>query len=447
MKRRAPQGLTREAAAPHDGQVDDLFEQADEGWARHHDVDATLERLDDALAAQPQHVRALAFAGWLRSAFRAATLSEFERGCQQLRRALDLKTEDARVVANLAEALAGAQRGAEALEPAQAWCEAHPTDPAGWNTLGWLQGVALGRPAEGLAALDRAIGLSPWFANARLNRARVRLTLQQLDAADEDLRIALRGDCWRPHEVLVRLGELAAARGHLRRALGFFRRAVERDARGEYAFSLHQAVQTLGSVLLQQGRYFPHVHEDSLRVQQLERSAEPVAPQPLGALAARAQHLQEVPALKEACEGVRRCAEARVLVATSADQSFALQLEQHGGESARRLAADWRAAQLALYEELLAREEGAATPFEEALAARDWAACRKLVEGAEDAELRALLSERLGDRLALLDEPAAARDAWGLALTAARAFASWASAGGEGLARMVAVERLEARLR
>jgi tetratricopeptide (TPR) repeat protein len=424
--------------------VTDLYAQAEAEWDRGHQVDQTVVQLDAALVLEPNHVRALAFSGWLRTTHRPA---EFELGLAQLLRALELGTDDSRVAANVADALASAKRGREALEPVRRWCEAHPLEPAGWNALGWLLGVTLGEHAKGLEALDRALSVSPWFANARLNRARVRLALQQLDPAEADLHVALRGDCWRPHEVLVRLGEVAAARGQLRRALGFFRRAVERDTRGEYSLSLHQAVQALGSVLLQQGRYFLHVHEDSVRVQRLERPAPAAAPLPLSALVARAQTLRTVPALEETCAGVVACAEAQQLLPAFADHSFALQLEQHGGEAARRLAADWRVAQLALYDELLMREEGAPTPFERALSQRDWAAAKALVLADADAEQRLGLAERLGDRLAMLGDERQARELWQVAHAAAREFASWATAGGEGLARMADVERLEARLR
>lgn len=424
------------------------FEQVDQHWQRTHEVASTLAELDLLLAAEPTHTQALNLAGWLRVSRTGDDAVQFERGLGQLRRALELGTDhDPRIIANFVDALASKQRGTEAVPWCRTWCEAHPRVASGFNTLGWLVGVALGQPDEGLVALDRAVELEPWFGTARLNRARVLLALQRIDPADEDLRIAVRVGCFRPHEAWVRLGEIAAARGQLRRALGAFRRASEVDQRGEYSLRLHQVIQSICSVLLQQQRYFLHPADDSAFSQQLERPAKRGAIVPLRQLAARAQMLAtQRPEVASACAGIARCAQALGLVPGDADHSFCAELAI-STEAGRELGRDFLAVQLLLYDELLAREEplpGARGQFETALNTRAWdeafIALRRL-----EPEPRLAAGETLGDRLVLFGELELADQAYGVAVAAATEVASWSTSGGEGLAAMSEVHRLEAR--
>jgi tetratricopeptide (TPR) repeat protein len=308
--------------------------------------------------------------------------------------------------------------------------------------------------AGALAALERA----GWYPDAQLNLGRLHLKATRHGEAEAAFGRALKS--FRPHEAWTRLGEFAASRGHLRRALGAFRRAAEVDRRGEYSLPLHQAITTLGNALLQQGRYFLHAHEDSLLSQAREGAKEPAMPRALERLAADAVAVRAMvrEELWDACEAIERCAASRSLLPAYADRSPAQRLERAGRADATALATAWRDTQLALYVELLDSEEpdprvvGDVTRVRRAMAARDWDAAFAALGSVDRSvdggvELAAELAEALADRLRLFGDDARVAQALRLAEDGWAEFASWATAGGEGLARMVAVNRVRQKQR
>ncbi|MDX2009598.1 MAG: hypothetical protein SFW67_05390 [Myxococcaceae bacterium] len=193
---------------------------------------------------------------------------------------------------------------------------------------------------------------------ASLEAVKALLAKNALPEAEAQLWELIRSSADRPHEAWLRLGELHAARGHLRRAVGAFRRAMELDARGEYAFVLHQAISTLGQVLHRQRRPFLHPSDETARNRQLVEGLPFTAPAVEG-LAARAQALaSQVPAAgRAAVSSVLDFFARGGLDEAVSEQSPARELEQHGGEAARSLAQEVRALHLAWYDTLLAREE------------------------------------------------------------------------------------------
>ncbi|MDP1827439.1 MAG: tetratricopeptide repeat protein [Archangium sp.] len=430
------------------------LEEADRAWLEDNDLPRALSLLDGLIAREPGNVKALNFAGWLRTSQRANDELEFSRGVNELKAALAQSSDDHRPVVNLAEALAAKGRAREAVDSIRPWCEAHPHSQHAWNSLGWLLGVVLGDEQAGLAALRR----HPWSPDARFNEGRIHLAAKRIDEAEDAFCAALGS--FRPHEAWLHLGEIHATRGHLRRALGAFRRAAEVDSRGEYTQALHQAITVIGNSLLQQQKYFLHADDDSQLSQERERPREVPSRLPPSleqlAMHARAVRPTVLGELATDCAAIERCAQAATLFPEYSDQALWARLEKHGPAPAIELAREWRSAQLALYEELLDRDEPGTRAGTElrllrsAIAHRDWdgafAALAAVDRSKEHGvELIAGLAELLGDRLQRLGRAALALRAWALSESAFSEFASWASAGGEGMARMLDVNRLRAK--
>jgi tetratricopeptide (TPR) repeat protein len=352
------------------------LDDADRAWFKENDLPRALSLLERLIAREPGNVQALNFAGWLRTSQRANDELEFSRGVTELKAALAQNPDDHRPAVNLAEALTAKGRAREAVEALRPWCEAHPHAMHAWNTLGWLWGVVLGDEQAGLAALAR----HPRNPDARFNAGRIHLAARRIDDAEEAFSAALK--CFRPHEAWLHLGEIHASRGHLRRALGAFRRAAELDAHGEYTQALQQAITVLGNSLLQQQKYFLHADDDSLLSREREGGNEVSArlPPSLDQLAmhARAVRPTVLGGLATDCAAIERCAQGATLFPEYSDQALWAALEKHGPKPAAELAREWRAAALSLYEELLDREEPGTRPGTElrllrsAIAHRDW---------------------------------------------------------------------------
>jgi hypothetical protein len=235
---------------------------------------------------------------------------------------------------------------------------------------------------------------------------------------------------------------------------------VEVDDRREYEQPLLQAINAIGNALLQQQKYFLHAADDSLLSREQERpgALSTRIPCPLEELAARARDVRPtvLGQLGTECQAIERCATDGALLPEYADQSLCEHLEKFGPKPAQELARDWRDAQLALYEELLDREEPGTRGdtvlgrLRSAMARRDWEATFRELESVDRAsehgvETVAALGELLGDRLQRFGRRDLAERAWSLSEAAFSEFASWATGGGEGLARMVDVNRLRAR--
>ncbi len=460
-----------------------MLDDADRAWFKEHDLVRALEILDELIAHAPDDTGALNFAGWLRTSQNV----EFERGVDELVRAL--AGEDHRPAVNLAEALGPRGRAEEAVKLIRPWCEAHPQAHYAWNSLGWLLGVVLGDEQAGLAVLKR----HEWFADNRLNAGRIHLKAKRIDEAE--VCFARAGDSFRPHEAWLHLGEIHATRGHLRRALGAWRRAAGLDTKREYSEALQRGITTVGNALLQQKKYFPHVDDDAGPSTSLEMNGvgpstslemNGVGPStslgmngmgPSTSLAMNGDSsstqlnglaLDEIAALARDvrptvsgelatdCSAIERCAHAAALLPEYSDHALWARLEKFGPKPALRLAREWRAAQHVLYDELLDLEEPNAQAditrheLRSAIARRQWEVAfealaridRQSEHGVEDI---AFFAELLGDRLHRLGDRARANRAWALSEDAFSQFASWATAGGEGLARMVDVKRLRSK--
>jgi len=159
---------------------------------------------------------------------------------------------------------------------------------------------------------------------------------------------------WAVHLGWLRLGEAHLAQGHLRRALGAFRQSQQTDQRGAEAFTLHNSINAVTTVLLHLGRYFLHVHDEQLMLRRA-----PTGSVDFAALAndAAALEVSVKPSLHGALEQITACCRAVDLLPLYADQSAVLELQNHGGETARPLVERWVDAQRSLYLALLSCEE------------------------------------------------------------------------------------------
>lgn len=191
-----------------------------------------------------------------------------------------------------------------------------------------------------------------------LDRAKALLQRNELAEAEQVLWAVIRGSDVRAHEAWLRLGELHAARGHLRRAVGAFRRAQELDARGEYAFVLHEAVSALGQVLHRQKKPFLHPADELVRNRRL-MTGEVVAPPREAAWLEAAEVL--LPSLnaagRSALEQAIGFVRGGVLDESWSEQSPARQLELSAGEEVKALAESLRSLHLHWYALLLDIEE------------------------------------------------------------------------------------------
>ena len=156
------------------------------------------------------------------------------------------------------------------------------------------------------------------------------------------------------HAGWLAMGETHLASGRLRRALSAFRRAQQTATRGENAFSLHTHVNALATVLLQQHKFFLHLHDEAK--QMVRRAPVAVDLKAVGRVAAEAKASLK-PEVHSALDGIVACASAGQLLPEYADQSFVVDLESHGGEAAKPLIDQWLDAERWLYETLLNAEE------------------------------------------------------------------------------------------
>ena len=437
--------------------------------------EAALASLLRAVALRPEHPNAKNFAGFLLTTRHRNDPSALALGLQLLTEAHALAPEEDRPLQNLVQGLVTAGQRAQALVIMDAAVAARPDAAQPLNLRGWLRGLADGAddPKGALADLEQALQRWAWYGDAHLNLGLVLLGLGEEARAWDAFTTALRTrNCWRPIDCHLRLGEIEARRGHLRRALGHFRRGAELDAGGGYVPALLAGVQSCGAALVESERYFLHALDESRRLAALESGTPAPRPAPLRSLAKRARALllrlgePSLHAVREAVDQIFMCAGVGELPAMFSDRSPALVLEVAAGSTAtpeplreplRELASRWITVQRSLYDELLAREEpdpedpeGPRAGVLAHASARRWAAALTELEALDttkepDLLWRAATAETLGDR-AFRDGDLTAPRLYGLALRDYQQYASSSTAGAEGTARTVDVDRVRRRL-
>ncbi|MCY1065957.1 tetratricopeptide repeat protein [Nannocystis sp. RBIL2] len=451
------------------------FKTADEAHAegerrqRRGEHEGALAAFEAALKLDPRHAAALNDAGWLLT----TTLSERPgargRGLELLRDAIAAGPDDTRPLYNFADACVAVGQLGEALAPVQAALQRRPDWAEAWNLRGWLRGVKGDDPRGGLDDLQQALRHRFWYGDAHLNRGRIFVAFGEHAEAESALRLALRCGCFRPGEAHYRLAGLHERRGHLRRALGHYRRAFEVGA-AEFQQDAAGGVVRCGNALHHRGAFFVHADEQ-IRLATIDR--EDRRPRPIAdVLVEVRRELARVPEGSEDSQievgrlgllAAEACLEGHVLEPRWTDQSPALAIEllatgftgeRH--DALRRLAEDVRRIWLELYDELLAREEpdpeaSALAEVERLTGERDHAAAiaaLRAIDVCDNGHLlrRADVAERLGDRARLHGDVQVALDLYRLAHGDFARYASYATAGAEGMARMRDVNRLNGKL-
>ena len=287
-------------------------------------------------------------------------------------------------------------------------------------------------------------------------------------AARAELLAAIRSGPRAPlASAWLQLGSIDEARGHLRRALRAFRRAADFDTGAARAAAIGGAQRT-GVALRAAGKFILHADDETRLTLMIERNEEPwvrTAPD-LTRPAKRAPGLRNrlagggAPAeLLAALDAVAACGRAGELLPAYADRSLALEIEAHAARDPQLgpLAAKWRDAVLAAYAWLVAREEPNEEPWSRMSAAERcahegrWGEAAAVLSGLErgrdfDPLACAHLADDLGDRAVGAHALDAGAQLHEIALRGFEQYASWATAGGEGLARMRDVNRLLATL-
>lgn len=137
------------------------------------------------LAAQPQHVQALHYAGLL-----AYQTQQHAQAVALLRRAIALQPQQAALHANLALALEGTGCLQEAIAAYDHAIALAPDQPDAYSNRGGVL-AALEQWEAALQSLHQAIALRPDHADARFNRAAVYETQARWQDAADDLQVVL----------------------------------------------------------------------------------------------------------------------------------------------------------------------------------------------------------------------------------------------------------------
>jgi hypothetical protein len=275
------------------------------------------------------------------------------------------------------------------------------------------------------------------------------------EEAYDDLGDAVRADhAPDPSGAHLRRGAFELAQGWPRRALGSARRALFHEERVPYghADDARALERSAIGALAAEGAYWPHA-DDARAWLQSEVEAPSLAQlQSVLSTAIRATRGDAGAALatgaRATLEAMLRCAEAGRLLPEYAGRSFALRDERRAVVRAARA---WAPAQRWMWGAELERERPPApSPFEQA---ERLCAERRYVEAAaafaevaaNDASLLVDcmgLCERAGEAARVACDLDGALALLELAHRGHQVWASWSTSGGEGMSRMVDVERL-----
>jgi uncharacterized protein YqcC (DUF446 family) len=424
--------------------------------------DEAIAAADAAARVDEKHPNALNYAGWLRTRKPSFTEADATLALGYFARAADLEPSKPAPAANYGDLLLRLGREEEAF----AWMEARANVPAsGAVSHNWLGYWRMQRAAfdDAVSHFTAAVKLRPTWGLARRNLGEALERARRSDEAWEVLdpaRHAFDDDAQRAfaHE---RRGAFAARKGWLRTALREMRRAVvSRERTPGATGDVIDAERWLAARLHAEGVFVP-----SFALERRWIAARPDAPD-----TRRVTRATLEAALPTASGEAQVALEALVALvrgeATSSTELSPTLLEAVLGRAPtdpsaaaialgeRWLAAHWeRRARAELpVEGTLVDEDGAPLPAlvrEAELRARasDFAGAAELLERATTHVLEArTLAERAGDAADDAGEFASANRLWSIALRGARQHASHATSGGEGMERMLDVERLERKL-
>ena len=464
----------------------DARELYDEAWTAQQggDYARALEAVESALRLDPDVENGHNLAGWLLLYHSPEVPERVERAIGHFVRAHARRPGLRAPFVNLCDALAMAGRGAEAV----ALCrEASAVDPAAteyaseidagahfWR--GWQKAYPEQDAVAALPLFARAAARSPRWGPARQQHALTLEVTGALDASYREHAESLFCDDL-PDRALAhaRLAWHQQSRGLASAALSSFRRALfhERRTEGARAPEIERAAQALEALLRAKPVYFPD-QADELEWIAIEWTAKaegmrhlarethpPTNLRYLRILARRA--LAVVPPghadVRVRLDHLARVATARELPIELAGVRLSprqWQREAFASDALQKLAAQWPSTHAALYERVLERElvPGSADDARvRALAAtNEHTAALALLAEVRKRDVDAFLTcaaqaERLADDAYFVGAGSGYRHAYlRHALDGAEIFASWATSGGEGSARMLDVNRIRAKL-
>ena len=423
-------------------------------------------RWDEAIAAAERAVaiddgfpNASNYAGWLLWKKPGADAALLERALDHFARAVELTPAAVAPAANHGDVLLALGR----IEEAFAWMEKRTIDPASAPSAhNWIGYWRLQR-CEADAALEHlraAVRLRPTWGVPRINLAevleRTKLGDEMFDVLDPD---AFRFDDDKQRSFAYeRRGAYAARKGWLRSGLSMMRRAIVAGERGHSTRlgEQREGERYLAAMLRAHGIWAPSFELERRWIAARGHEEKPTKREAQAALEA-AGAVAEGGALRVVEELLRFFGDAAPETGPSAERIVAHIGDPKVGQ-AIRLGERWLAEQWARAttreippERTMRTEEGKPLPpavLEAEKLAREgsFARAAEVLEAAPTDAIDAIgVAERAGDAAFEAEEPEVARRLWAIALQGARAWASCATSGGEGLARMEDVHRLEAK--
>ncbi len=413
-----------------------------------------LAHVERALALDPQLSNGHNFAGWILMSFPARSTAQLEAAVSHFEAALKTHPDDGTPLVNLADALLALGRGDEAARRLSEY-RATPQAARADNWVGWyLTERDLPRAIE---VLERAARAGGWWGPAHLNLARAYEMAGRDDDAYEHYRRALISkDSHDPARCHARRAAIEERRGWIHHALSSLRRARVREQQNPRGRDASWASEDtrLSEVLSVRREYYPSLATIA-RWLELELAAgreglglrhQDGAPSAhkVGNLLRRARAVSEVAAL----DAIERVLVHLELPFELADHAFELDLAV---PELDELDAAWIRLHYFLYDEVL-EGELPADPVEAALRDGRVDEAVALVTEAAKKDPGALVDaigtlERAGEQAAMAGRFADARKLLALVLDGYQTFASWSSSGGEGMARMLDVNRLKQRLK
>lgn len=447
---------------------DEVFEpeSAKVLYDRAHSLQAE-GRWDEAIAAAERSValddaypNAHNYAGWLLWKKPGADAALLERALAHFARAVELTPAETAPAANHADVLLALGR----IDEAFAWMETRTHDPASapsaHNWIGYWR-LQRGEADAALEHLRAAVRLRPTWGVPRINLAEVLERTKQgdemFDLLDPD---AHRFDDDKQRSFAnERRGAYAARKGWLRSGLSMMRRAVVAGERGHSTRlgEQREGERYLAAMLRAHGIWAPSFELERRWIAARDHETKPTKREARSALE-EARTVADTGALRVIEELLRFFGDAVPTTGPSAE-GIAVYIDDPKVGHAIRLGERWLAEHWARAatreippERTMRTEEGKPLPpavLEAEKLAREgsFARAAEVLETPHVDLIDAIgVAERAGDAAFDADEPEVARRLWAIALRGARAWASCATSGGEGLARMEDVHRLEAKV-
>ena len=423
-----------------------LYQESRDLFVRglHAEALATVER---ALALEPALENGDNFAGWICMNVPSRSRADLERAVAHFEAALDRDPGDGTPLVNLADALLALGRGDEAARRVSEHKSARAL-----NWLGWYYTERdLPRAIE---LLERAVRTGGWWGPAHLNLARAYEMAGRDDDAYERYGSALMSkDCQDPARCHARRAAIEERRGRVHHALSSIRRARTREQRDPRGRDLGWAGEESRFIEILSGRreYFPHVVSEArwmdleIRAQReglgLDHEHGAPSAREVGALLRRAREADQSGDTLDAIESVLV---HRELAPELSNRAFELDLRVPVLEL---LDAAWLRFHYFLYQDL-SRREIPPDPIETALREGRADDAVALLRAKDTNALVDAIGqfERAGEHAAMIGKKADAITLLQVALDGYTVFASWSTSGGEGMARMLDVDRIKKRL-